>query len=401
MSWERFRDLLADEPLPAALVDLDALDHNRDVLLGKLGGARGVDGKPVSLRIASKSVRSVAILGHLLDAAGVDGVMTMSPREAAFLCSHGIDDLLVAYPTCRMADARPLTGALAEGKRVWLPVDCTEHVHLLGDLATAAGVTVQACLDVDVSLRPLGSLVHVGVRRSPVRTVADAVGVAQAVEETAGVELSAVLAYEAQAAGLPDRTGSPMDPFMRLMKRRSERLAAERRGAIVAALRDRGHPIRVVNGGGTGTVGATGNDGSVTEVTAGSGFYCPHLFDGYDALPLRPAAFFAVAVARRSDPGFVTCAFGGYTASGSIGSDRLPRVHLPAGLRPVGLEGWGEVQTPLRVPAGVDLGLGDPVIARHAKAGELCERFDTLLLVRGDAVVDRVPTYRGMGHAFG
>ena len=37
---------------------------------------------------------------------------------------------------------------------------------------------------------------------------------------------------------------------------------------------------------------------------------------------------------------------------------------------------------------------------RHAKAGELCERFDSLYLVEGDAIVDQVPTYRGAGHAF-
>ena len=37
---------------------------------------------------------------------------------------------------------------------------------------------------------------------------------------------------------------------------------------------------------------------------------------------------------------------------------------------------------------------------RHAKAGELCERFDVLHLVEGDAIVDTVPTYRGEGKAF-
>ena len=37
---------------------------------------------------------------------------------------------------------------------------------------------------------------------------------------------------------------------------------------------------------------------------------------------------------------------------------------------------------------------------RHAKAGELCERFDTLHLVQGDEIVDAVPTYRGEGQAF-
>jgi len=64
------------------------------------------------------------------------------------------------------------------------------------------------------------------------------------------------------------------------------------------------------------------------------------------------------------------------------------------------MEGAGEVQTPLRVPPGVDLDLGDPVFFRHAKAGELAEHFSHYDLFRGDRVVERVPTYRGMGHAF-
>jgi D-serine deaminase-like pyridoxal phosphate-dependent protein len=46
------------------------------------------------------------------------------------------------------------------------------------------------------------------------------------------------------------------------------------------------------------------------------------------------------------------------------------------------------------------LRIGDRVWFRHAKAGELCERFDTMLLVEGDAVVAEVPTYRGEGKAF-
>ena len=37
---------------------------------------------------------------------------------------------------------------------------------------------------------------------------------------------------------------------------------------------------------------------------------------------------------------------------------------------------------------------------RHAKAGELCERFDSLYLVLGDEIVDEVPTYRGEGKTF-
>jgi D-serine deaminase-like pyridoxal phosphate-dependent protein len=58
------------------------------------------------------------------------------------------------------------------------------------------------------------------------------------------------------------------------------------------------------------------------------------------------------------------------------------------------------VQTPLLGPAAAHLRIGDRVWFRHAKAGELCERVDRLHLVRGDVVVDVVPTYRGEGQSF-
>ena len=64
------------------------------------------------------------------------------------------------------------------------------------------------------------------------------------------------------------------------------------------------------------------------------------------------------------------------------------------------LEGAGEVQTPLVVPKGKTIAIGDPVFFRHAKAGELAEHFDEYLFVRGDRVVSRAKTYRGLGKCF-
>jgi D-serine deaminase-like pyridoxal phosphate-dependent protein len=58
------------------------------------------------------------------------------------------------------------------------------------------------------------------------------------------------------------------------------------------------------------------------------------------------------------------------------------------------------VQTPVRVPAGVSLAPGDPLLFRHAKAGELCERFNELLLIAGGRVVDTATTYSGDGRCF-
>ena len=171
------------------------------------------------------------------------------------------------------------------------------------------------------------------------------------------------------------------------------------RPAGLAAVREVA-PLRFVNGGGTGSIERTAAEPAVTEVTAGSGFYAPALFDDYSAFSFRPAAMFAAPVVRKPEPGVATLLGGGYPASGPAQRDRLPRPHLPAGLRLDPFEGAGEVQTPVRGRAAAGLEIGDRVYLRHAKAGELCERFDRLYLVAGDSIVDEVPTYRGEGRCF-
>jgi D-serine deaminase-like pyridoxal phosphate-dependent protein len=96
----------------------------------------------------------------------------------------------------------------------------------------------------------------------------------------------------------------------------------------------------------------------------------------------------------------VTALGGGYLASGPADRARLPRAHLPRGLRLDRQEGAGEVQTPLIGAAADRLAIGDRVYMRHAKAGELCERFASVYLLEGDRIVDQLPTYRGEGQCF-
>jgi D-serine deaminase-like pyridoxal phosphate-dependent protein len=158
--------------------------------------------------------------------------------------------------------------------------------------------------------------------------------------------------------------------------------------------------LEFVNGGGTGSLELTAAEDAVTEVTAGSGFYAPALFDHYSRFRLTPAAGFALPVVRKPSPKVATALGGGYLASGSGDRARLPSPWLPAGLSLDPGEGAGEVQTPLLGAAAAGLEIGDRAYLRHAKAGELCERFNTLHLVEGDEIVDVVPTYRGDGKAF-
>ncbi|MEU4565724.1 amino acid deaminase/aldolase [Micromonospora sp. NPDC023956] len=397
------RDLLRDrldratahlDP-PFAVVDLAAFDSNATALVGRAAG------KPV--RVASKSVRSRDLLTRVLDRPGWHGVLAFTLPEAIRLVRADVsDDVVVAYPTADRAALAELAGDPDLAAAVTLMVDDPAQLDLV-DAVRAPGQRpeLRVCLDLDASWRPLRGRVHVGVRRSPVHDAAAAGAFAATVTGRRGFRLVGVMAYEAQIAGLGDAPpGQALrGTAIRAVQRRSYRELLARRGAAVDAVRAH-TDLEFVNGGGTGSIAATSADPAVTEVTAGSGLYGPTLFDAYRAWRPTPAAFFACAVVRRPAAGVATVLGGGWVASGPAERSRLPRPWLPAGLRLVGTEGAGEVQTPLTGAAADRLRVGDRVWFRHAKAGEVCERVNELHLVDGDAVVTTVPTYRGEGCAF-
>jgi len=389
-SYEELERIFEGVDAPFAFVDLDALWSNAGEMLDRAAG------KPI--RVASKSVRCRALLASILDGdAGFRGLMTFTLPESLWLHEHGFDDLLIAYPT---ADR----GALAELGRLEgerppiLMVDSVQHLDLIENATGRAGRPVRVCIDLDVSWWRLGGRVKIGVKRSSVRTPEQASALAREIVRRPGLELAGLMGYEAHIAGLGDSPlGKRMQaPLIRQIKRLSAAEIAERRAAVVAAVTEVA-PLPLVNGGGTGSIHTTRREDVITEITAGSGFYAPTLFDRYSAFRLTPAAMFAMPVVRRPSGEVATLLGGGYLASGAAGRDRLPTPHLPRGLRVDRLEGAGEVQTPVTGSAAASLQIGANVYLRHAKAGELCERFNTLYLVRGGAIADEVPTYRGEG----
>jgi D-serine deaminase-like pyridoxal phosphate-dependent protein len=388
--WEDYEALFAQVDAPFALVDLDAMWSNAAEMLGR------ANGKPI--RVASKSVRCRPLLDAILERDGFHGLMTFTLREALWLHQHGFHDLLMAYPT---ADREALAelGRVDAGGAPILMVDSAEQLDLIE--SASGGGRVRVCIELDVSFWALGGRIKVGAKRSPVRTPEQAAALARDIVARPRLELAGVMGYEAHIAGVGDRPlGKRLEgPAIRLIKSRSAREIAERRAAVVEAVRSVA-TIELVNGGGTGSLHTTSSEPAVTELTAGSGFYAPTLFDRYSSFSLTPAAMFALPVVRRPAPGVVTALGGGYHASGPAGRDRLPEPYLPRGLRLDPREGAGEVQTPLAGAAATRLRLGDRVYMRHAKAGELCERFDSLYLVRGGEIVDQVPTYRGEGRCF-
>jgi D-serine deaminase-like pyridoxal phosphate-dependent protein len=289
-------------------------------------------------------------------------------------------------------------------KRVTLMIDSLQQLDFIESVVGTTGARLRVCIDLDASLRLLGGKVHLGPRRSPLHAPDAVAEFARAIVQRERFELVGLMAYEGHIAGVGDDAGSLLNKIqIRAMQSVSAKELRERRAKAVAAVQSVA-PLQFVNGGGTGSIVATVSEDAITEVAAGSGLYCPTLFDGYRHLNLDPAAFFVMSVVRRPNADFATVLGGGWVASGAAGRDRLPTPAWPPGLELTGLEGAGEAQTPLHGPGARDLKPGDRVWFRHAKAGELCERVNELHLVapvNGTAeIVGTVPTYRGEGKAF-
>ncbi|MBC2643253.1 MULTISPECIES: amino acid deaminase/aldolase [unclassified Rhodococcus (in: high G+C Gram-positive bacteria)] len=375
---------------PLAALDLPTLRANAADLVERAGGT------PV--RVASKSVRCRAVLQvalgeNLTASGGFRGIMAYSLREAIWLARHGATDILMGYPT---ADRGALSELAADPdllNRITLMVDSDDQLDFLLAAAGVTSLRARLCVDVDASLR-LGPL-HIGVRRSPLREPA---AVAAFVRRAAarGFAVVGVMFYEAQIAGLPDSS-----PPVGWMKRASAKELATRRSAVVNAVQTEVGVLEIVNSGGTGSLEVSSADPVVTEVTAGSGLYVPTLFDRYRAFSPHPALYFALSTVRKPAPGIATLFGGGYIASGPAGRRRVPTPTWPPRLKLLRNEGAGEVQTPVTGTVATELGIGDRVWFRHAKAGELCERFTDIHLVESDGSRTVVPTYRGEGRCFG
>ena len=380
---------------PFALLDLEALWANATDLV------RRAAGKPI--RLASKSVRCRAVQQRTLARDGFEGTLAFTLPEALWLASHGFENLVVAYPTADRAALRGLARLSAEQPRlrITLMIDSVEQLDLIDAATGPRPASIRVCLDIDAGLWLLNGRLRAGAKRSPVHSVDQAVTLAYEIASRDKFELAGLMAYEAQIAGLGDapRRKPARALAIRALQSLSIRELATRRADVVAAV-SKIAQLEFVNGGGTGSVERTASASSITEVAAGSGLFGPTLFDSYRAFKPRPAAIFALPVVRRPAPGIVTVLGGGYLASGPSDSSRLPRPHLPRGLRLDRREGAGEVQTPLLGAPAHDLQVGDRVYFRHAKAGELCERFDRLYLIEGDRIADEVPTYRGEGRCF-
>lgn len=383
---------------PSAWLDLDALDHNIDLVNQKT--------QAVNLRLATKSIRSIDVLNYIKDKSpNFIGLMSYAADESVYLLENGFDNILCAYPTLDMSSVVESFKYTEQGATMIWMVDRPEHVEMLNEVAKKHHTKIEVCLDINMSM-PLPKL-YFGTKRSALMGLKDVKKLLKHIKKSANVNICAAMGYEAQIAGLPERLPGKalLTPAIRLLKNRSKKQVSQRRGSIVNWLNKQGYTLKLVNGGGSGSMVFTSSQPEVTEITVGSAYYKPAYFDYMDSMEaFQPAAGFVLPITRQPEKDVVTCHSGGFIASGAIGIDKQPVVYHPKGLSLLADEGFGEIQTPLNIDRKVassklnrsgeasviGMNIGDVVWFRHAKAGELCEHFNTLHCYRNASYISEL-----------
>ena len=370
---------------PSAWLDMDALDHNITLVNQKT--------KSVQLRLATKSIRSIDVLHYIKDKSpNFIGLMSYAADESVYLLENGFDNILCAYPTLDMASVAATFDYTKQGATMIWMVDRPEHVDVLNEVGKIHDVVIDVCLDINMSM-PLPKL-YFGTKRSALMSIKDVKKLLKHIKKCRRINVSAAMGYEAQIAGLPEHLPGKalLSPAIRLLKSRSQRQVSKRRRSIVEYLNKQGYTLKLVNGGGSGSMDFTSSQAEVSEITVGSAYYKPAYFDYMDSMhEFQPAAGFVLPVTRQPEKNVITCHSGGFIASGATGADKAPVIHYPEYLSLLNDEGFGEVQTPMAISKAKKDGntprfsIGDVVWCRHAKAGELCEHFNELICYRQSA----------------
>ena len=382
--YAKYLSALNNPSVPVLFLDLDALYKNLEWIKANAGNKK--------IRIATKSIRSVEVLKIILESHSIfQGLMTFDLREALWLKSLGFNDILMGYPTI---DSFSIEELLKDPSGITLMVDRPEHLDFLENKAKTSDKTLNICLDIDLSMDLPG--LRFGVYRSWVNSPVRLEDFLKKLKSTPHLKLTGLMGYEAQIAGVMDKESR----LIQTLKKLSLRQLQSRRESFLEMIHADGHILELINGGGTGSLMETSKESIVTEVTVGSGIYSPVLFDHYKDFSLTPALAFTLPIVRLPEEGIFTCLGGGYIASGSTDLIKQPTPYLPSGATLLKHEGAGEVQTPVKYNGKIKLKIGDSIIFRHAKAGEVCERFDEIKIIKTGKALSSVSTYRGMGKTF-
>jgi 3-hydroxy-D-aspartate aldolase len=237
---------LDEVPTPALLLDEAALDRNV-ARMAQFLASRGKGFRP-----HAKTHKCPQVAQRQLDAGAV-GVCAAKVSEAIVLARAGIDPILITSPITTALKADLVAALVAGGTHVQIVVDSKLGASVLDAAARARHVTIEVLIDIDPRLG-----------RTGVREIDDALALAKwlasNLAQGGALRLVGAQHYAGQVMHIEGHTA----------RKEKSLVCWQSAVAMCDALRDAGHRLDIVTGGGTGTYDIDCDVQSVTDLQVGS-----------------------------------------------------------------------------------------------------------------------------------
>jgi D-serine deaminase-like pyridoxal phosphate-dependent protein len=364
---------------PVMVVDLDRVDRNLERV------RRGIS-EGTTYRAVMKSLPSLPLLEHVLAGTGTRAVMGFhQPFLNALVARRPEVEVLLGKPMPVAAARRFYAELPGRFDRIQWLVDTGQRLAQFRELARGLGLRLLVSFEIDVGL-------HRGGFQPDAAFVAALRALAA---DPSHLELAGFMGYDAHIGKLPGFLG---DRAFRAARARYEQFVTLARETLPGVVR----PGLTFNAAGSLTYRRYQGDPLVNDISAGSCLVKPADFDTPHLEDHEPAAFIATPVLKRAagtpfpgvewlsplarawDPNVAQSYFlyGGYWKA----------VHeAPPGLQTNGVYGRSTNQDLANASTSVSIDVDDFVFLRPTQSESVFLQFGDLVVVRGNALVDRWP----------
>jgi len=227
---------------PALIVDLDAFEHNVEVM------HQYIKEKGLRHRAHAKTHKSVDIALYQIEHGGACGVCCQKVSEAEAMVAGGVKDVLVSN---QVVDSRKIDRLAMMAKKARTLV-CVDDANNIDDLSAAAvkhGVTIECLVEIDC-----------GAGRCGVQWGDPVVALAKKIAASDGLKFSGLQAYQGAAQHVHD------------FEERKGKIdsAIEQVADTVEMLKAEGLECDIIGGAGTGSYYFEGTSGVYNEMQCGS-----------------------------------------------------------------------------------------------------------------------------------
>lgn len=226
---------------PILVIDMDVMERNLALMMSILEGSKA------RLRPHLKTAKSPALAQMMIEAGAV-GICCAKLSEAEVMANAGITDILLTSEVAGFGKYERLVALAARLPEFKAVVDSEHAVNAIATLATERGVTVKLMIELDVNTGRSGQVTAQGV-----------LGLAGLIRDSDGVELAGIHAYAGHAQIKPAGDRQSLNDA-----------AMERLSETIETLHEHNHELRILSGGGSGSVRLDVQNGILNEVQAGS-----------------------------------------------------------------------------------------------------------------------------------